>query len=137
MNTSSTERKRDETFWFEDGTIAIVAQNTEFRVYKGQLAQRFPVFKTDLRTFGASATAYEGSLNGGPLVPVLIVADSARDWRHVLTLLLNTTGEQRYATVGILVVYDVADSLTQILPQKQTQSVIRVDFRLHSTWTQV
>ena len=96
MNTSSTERKRDETFWFEDGTIAIVAQNTEFRVYKGQLAQRFPVFKTDLRTFGASTTAYEGSLNGGPLVPVLIVADSARDWRHVLTLVSNTLSDQRY-----------------------------------------
>lgn len=37
-------RARDAEFWFEDGTIVLVARDVEFRVYKSILADHSPVF---------------------------------------------------------------------------------------------
>ncbi|KAJ2989084.1 hypothetical protein NUW54_g1873 [Trametes sanguinea] len=36
---------RDEEFWYDDGTIILIARNVEFRIYKGILAEHSPVFK--------------------------------------------------------------------------------------------
>ena len=35
----------DEEFWFEDGTVILVARDAEFRVYKGVLGRLSSVFK--------------------------------------------------------------------------------------------
>ncbi len=36
--------RRDEEFWYEDGTILLVTEDVGFRVYKGVLATHSPVF---------------------------------------------------------------------------------------------
>ena len=89
----TTPRTRDSELWFDDGTIVIVAQSVEFRVYKGQLARRFDVFK-DLDTFPQSTVNFEHG-SGFPC-PVLHVTDSARDWRNLLRMLFCFDEEQRY-----------------------------------------
>ena len=38
-------RARDEDFWFEDGTVVLVAEGVEFRVYEGLLADHSPVLR--------------------------------------------------------------------------------------------
>ncbi|RPD53660.1 hypothetical protein L226DRAFT_459840 [Lentinus tigrinus ALCF2SS1-7] len=38
------ELRKDEEFWYEDGTIELLAGDVRFRVYKGVLAKHSPVF---------------------------------------------------------------------------------------------
>ena len=38
-------REKDKEFWFEDGTVIIVAKDVEFRVYAGIIAAHSPVLK--------------------------------------------------------------------------------------------
>ncbi|KAJ6548098.1 hypothetical protein DFH09DRAFT_1504563 [Mycena vulgaris] len=45
-----SEPQRVQKLWFEDGNIAIQAGNSQFRVYRGILAARSPVFK-DMLSF--------------------------------------------------------------------------------------
>lgn len=35
---------RDEEFWYDDGSVVLVAQDVAFRVYRGWLARRSEVF---------------------------------------------------------------------------------------------
>ena len=39
------QRKRDAQFWYEDGTVILVAHDVEFRVYKGVLVQHSLFFR--------------------------------------------------------------------------------------------
>ncbi|KAI0703099.1 hypothetical protein C8Q76DRAFT_801948 [Earliella scabrosa] len=87
-----SSRKRDAEFWFEDGTIILIAQDIEFRVYKGLLASRFPVF-SDMLSFPQPLTAQgdlqedQGSVPS-PCPTVYLSGDSARDWRMVFRLFM-------------------------------------------------
>lgn len=79
-------RKKDAEFWFSDGTIILIVQNIEFRVYKGLLAERFPVFK-DMLSFPQPATVSDPTRTGTcPIVD--LAGDSARDWRNVFRLFM-------------------------------------------------
>ncbi|KAI0739205.1 hypothetical protein C8Q80DRAFT_1357930 [Daedaleopsis nitida] len=78
---------RDDEFWEEDGNIVLVAGNVEFRVYRGVLAHHSPVFADmfslpqpvgDVSTAPGSATS----------CPVVQLADSPEDLRHVLRAIL-------------------------------------------------
>ena len=42
--------KRDEEFWYEDGTIILIAADVEFRVYRGPLEKHSAVFR-DMLSF--------------------------------------------------------------------------------------
>nr|VWP01312.1 Malate synthase (EC [Ganoderma boninense] len=74
--------KKDEEFWFEDGTVIIVARDTEFRVYEGLLAGLSPVFR------GLFAESHELRIlpmRGGQTLscPIVGVSDSPEDLRHL------------------------------------------------------
>ncbi len=81
---SSTRQKRDDEFWFDDGTIILVAQAVEFRVYKGVLVDRIPIFQEML-------SLPQPAVSDGDevaLCPTIHLADSARDWRNVFRVLM-------------------------------------------------
>ena len=82
-NGASEEQRRirDEEFWFEDGSVALVARDVEFRVYKGALASRSPVFK-DMFSLPQPQDVSSSS------VPVVQLADSPEDIRHFLRICL-------------------------------------------------
>ena len=42
--------ERDENFWYEDGTIILIAATVGFRVYRGPLAKHSPVLR-DMLSF--------------------------------------------------------------------------------------
>ncbi|RPD58519.1 hypothetical protein L226DRAFT_614693 [Lentinus tigrinus ALCF2SS1-7] len=89
LEPDKASRTRDKDFWFEDGTIILVAGNTEFRVYRGHLARRCDVFK-DMLSFPQPASTAVCTRDGEDhWCPIIHVTDSARDWRHVLRLMLN------------------------------------------------
>ena len=76
-------RQRDEEFWFEDGTVILIACNTEFRFYKGLLASVSPVFKqlfAECRALRNVRMDEEQTYS----CPVVHVSDSPEDLRYVL-----------------------------------------------------
>ena len=78
-------RQKDIEFWFEDGTIILVVQNTEFRVYKGLLTEHSPIFR-DMFSIPQTPASMSSDEYVGTCPVVHLSGDSARDWRHLLRL---------------------------------------------------
>lgn len=80
----SISRKRDEEFWYSDGNVILVAQDVEFRVYKGLLAEHSPVFR-DMFSLPQLLPASEPVVTlSEDACPIVYLSDSAEDLRHVL-----------------------------------------------------
>ena len=77
--------KQDEEFWFDDGTVILVARDIEFRVYRGVLAGLSSVFK-DLFAEHHAFREVCMNIQGVPTFPcpVVQVSDSPEDLRHLL-----------------------------------------------------
>lgn len=70
---------RDDQFWFDDGTIDLIAGQTHFRVYKGPLAKHSPVFRDML------SLPQPSSNDAHPTPSTLVnLAESPEDVRHFL-----------------------------------------------------
>lgn len=80
-------RTQDQTFWYDDGTVIIHTPTVAFRVYKGLLANRSPVFEDmfSLPQPSPSRGLAEAYLKTPPVVEV---PDSPEDWRHLLQQLM-------------------------------------------------
>ena len=76
---------RDEEFWFEDGSIVLVATKVAFKVYKGLLASQSPIFADMLATGSPQA---DRLMEGCPIVRL---TDSPEDLRHLLRVLISKT----------------------------------------------
>ncbi len=74
---------QDEEFWFDDGTVILVARDVEFRVYKGVLAGLSSVFKS---LFAEHHTLRNVHMDGVPSFPcpIVQVSDSPEDLRYLL-----------------------------------------------------
>ncbi len=83
----ATEVVHDEEFWYEDGTIILVARDVEFRVYKEVLADHSLVFADMFSlpqpTFSLSYDSRE--------TPSVYLEDSPEDLRHILRALFPKT----------------------------------------------
>lgn len=87
-------RKRDKEFWFEDGNVILVVEDVEFRVYKGILAERFPVFR-DMFSSSQPDVPEMVADHGDPSCPIVhLPGDSARDWLHVLRMFMPRDNAQ-------------------------------------------
>ena len=72
-----------EEFWFDDGSIVLVAQRkTGFRVYRALLAAQSTVFAD---TFASSSPSAEEMIEG---CPVVHLSDAPEDVVHFLRVLL-------------------------------------------------
>ena len=71
------QRLRDAEFWFEDGSVVLVAGGIAFKVYRGVLSDRSPVFK-DMFSLPQppSSSPFD--------TPVVHLTDSPQDLRHIL-----------------------------------------------------
>lgn len=81
----ASSRTRDEEFWYDDGNIILIARDVEFRIYRGILAEKSPVFsdmfslpQPPAASLSAAAAVADGSC------PVVHLSDSSEDIRHVL-----------------------------------------------------
>ncbi|PIL26302.1 hypothetical protein GSI_12058 [Ganoderma sinense ZZ0214-1] len=81
-STQTLSLQRDKTFWYDDGTIVVVAGNIEFRIYRGLLARYSPVF-FDMLSFPQPPTVAL-STNQTSDCPVVRLTDPPEDLRHVL-----------------------------------------------------
>ncbi|PIL26466.1 hypothetical protein GSI_12224 [Ganoderma sinense ZZ0214-1] len=73
---------RHDEFWFDDGSVVLVAGNTAFRVYRALLAAQSTVF-TDM--FSSSSPDTQEMLDRRPVVHL---SDSPKDLAHFLRVLL-------------------------------------------------
>ncbi len=81
--SDATQLVRDGEFWYEDGTIILVARTVQFRVYKGVLADLSSVF-ADMFSLPQPTS----SLLAGPAdCPFVHLEDSPEDLRHILRAL--------------------------------------------------
>jgi len=74
---------RDNDLWFEDGSVVIAAGDVGFRVYKGILSSKSPVFK-DL--FSLPQPPGQEMIDG---CPVVRVQDSPKEMRRFLTIMCD------------------------------------------------
>jgi hypothetical protein len=77
--SSPTRLERVPELWFEDGTIILQAGSKTFRVYKGLLAARAPLF---VEMMPIPEPVEEGEVMEG--CPVVRLDDSAEDVRYFL-----------------------------------------------------
>ncbi|KAJ7162302.1 hypothetical protein C8R46DRAFT_903935 [Mycena filopes] len=76
-----TSVKRSPDVWFEDGTIILEAEDTQFKVFKGMLAANSTVF-ADMLVVGS--TPPNGDSEMVDDCPVVQVYDTALDLKHFL-----------------------------------------------------
>ena len=76
---------RDEEFWYDDGSIVLVASSIAFKVYKGPLVDHSPIFR-DMLSLPQPAAPPLPSSNVSP--PIIRLPDSAVDLRHLLRVLM-------------------------------------------------
>ncbi len=91
----------DEEFWYEDGTIILVARDVEFRVYKGILADHSSVF-ADM--FSLPQPTFLPSTAAPLDVPSVYLEDSPEDLRHILRALLPKKSATVHVSVKVFVV---------------------------------
>ena len=53
-----SQLKKDEEFWFDDGTVILHAGDVEFRVYRGLLESHSTVFRGAVRPAGFNASGF-------------------------------------------------------------------------------
>ena len=80
--------QRDPRYWFDDGSVILLVQDVEFRVYRGILERHSPVLREmfSLRSPApqeAFAHMGPGAVEAKTLIPVVRLSDSARDWHHL------------------------------------------------------
>ena len=84
-------RQRDHEFWYDDGTVILIARNVEFRIYKGLLSDHSSVFRDMFSLPQPPAPSNSES----PPCPIVHLSDSPEDLRYVLRIYM-ARGEPRY-----------------------------------------
>ncbi|EIW56891.1 uncharacterized protein TRAVEDRAFT_128265 [Trametes versicolor FP-101664 SS1] len=88
----STKIHRDAEFWFEDGSIILIAGDVEFRIFKGILADYSPVFRD---MFSLPQPSSQGTPTATAACPIVHLSDSPEDLRHVLRVFGPFTQQAR------------------------------------------
>lgn len=78
-----SQPKRSE-IWFDDGSVVLQAENTQFRVHRSMLSRHSEVFRD---MFTMPHPAGEALVEGCPLV--CLPMDSAEDVKNMLTALYD------------------------------------------------
>lgn len=74
---------KDETFWYDDGNIIVVAQSIGFRIYKGVLTAQSEFFG-DLFSLPQTHNAAESNVDACPVVHVTDTPDELRSLLRAL-----------------------------------------------------
>jgi hypothetical protein len=92
-NTQSplSQPKRADNLWFDDGSVVLQVEMTQFRVHRSVLSTNSDIFRD---MFSVPQPAEEGEVIDG--CPVVHLPDSADDWTFVLQGLYDS----RYAVLA-------------------------------------
>ncbi|KAM5539634.1 hypothetical protein V8D89_006743 [Ganoderma adspersum] len=105
-------------FWFDDGNIILIAQQTGFRIFRGLLAAQSTVF-ADM--FAAASSQADETLDG---CPVVHLTDSHLDVAHLLRILLPTSPLcYPTATSEVIRSFDEVSAVVRLAHKYHIQSV--------------
>lgn len=108
---------RDEEFWFEDGTVTLVAGDVHFLVYKGILANNSPVFN-DMFSLPQPLDRDDSRGPTSWATPVVHLSDSPADLRCLLRLQMPGTDARSSSPSRFHEIYDTdGDLSTDLSPQ--------------------
>ncbi|RPD57115.1 hypothetical protein L227DRAFT_602682 [Lentinus tigrinus ALCF2SS1-6] len=113
-----TEPQRDESFWFEDGNIVVIAQQTAFRVHRGVLSRHSETFSGLFTLPRPAGGAYEEVID---TCPVVRVTDSPHDFKHLLHALYDGLGYME--SVAEVEKYSMCASLARLGHKYELSSV--------------
>ncbi|EIW56909.1 uncharacterized protein TRAVEDRAFT_49719 [Trametes versicolor FP-101664 SS1] len=121
----SISRKRDEEFWYSDGSVILVAQDVEFRVYKGLLAEHSPVFR-DMFSLPQPPPASEPVVTlSEDACPIVHMSDSPEDLRHVLHAYMPKGGSSPFfASVTQPYSYDMISAAIRLGHKYQMSNLL-------------
>ena len=108
---NGTDVKRDKDFWFDDGSVVLIAQTVGFRVYRELLAMRSQVF----RDLFAVPQPSGGRLIDG--CPIVHLSDTSVALKEFLAALLR--GERCVASFcqsSMWIVHVSRYSVSQLYP---------------------
>lgn len=77
--------KRHQEYWFDDGSVVVIAQNTAYKIHKSVLARHSEVFNG---LFSVPQTCADDHVDGCPVVPI---PDSSADFSNLLQALYDTS----------------------------------------------
>ncbi|KAI0776585.1 hypothetical protein BD413DRAFT_602160 [Trametes elegans] len=98
----------DPEFWFEDGSIVLVAYNIGFRVYQRILTEHSPFFR-DLFRIPQPDTAMK--IEG---CPVVVLMDPPPQLKHLLRVLYPTSGNLTFGAPRTQVTMDAVASVARL-----------------------
>ncbi|RPD53662.1 hypothetical protein L226DRAFT_482950 [Lentinus tigrinus ALCF2SS1-7] len=121
---------RDGEFWYQDGTIILVARNVQFRVYKGILADHSSVF-ADMFSIPQPASPPAGAL---PLdCPVVYLDDIPEDIRYILRALYPKTYASLVSVEPQIATFDAISAYVRLGHKYQMDHLLAqaLDFLRH------
>ena len=77
---------RSAKFWFDDGSVVLQVENTQFRVHRSILASHSTVFE-DLFQVPQPESDKSDWVDGCPIVSMS--GDTTKDWEHILSFIYN------------------------------------------------
>ena len=110
LGALTTDLRRDEEFWYEDGTIVLLAGDVSFRVYKGVLAAHSPIF-ADMFSIPQPDTLSQSLSSESQPCPTVRVSDSSEDLRYVLRALLPSHAAMYVCSDPLVLTTDLMPSV--------------------------
>ncbi|KAI0669060.1 hypothetical protein C8Q78DRAFT_978985 [Trametes maxima] len=109
---------KDPEFWFEDGSIVLVAQGVAFRVYKRILAEHSPFFRD---MFQIPQPARMAEVDGCPSV---VLTDPAQQLRHLLRVLFPTNGNLVFGKCHGVITMDSVSAVARLSHKYQIDQLL-------------
>ena len=85
-DSESEPATRSENFWFDDGSIILEVESTQFRIHRSILARYSTVFD-DLFQVPQPESDKSDWVDGCPIVGMS--GDTTKDWEHILSFIYN------------------------------------------------
>ena len=83
--TGESPPAQSKSYWFDDGSVIIQAENTQYRVHRSLLSRHSNIFK-DMFSLPQPAVDLGPTFEG---CPVVLLSDKAADLEHVLSVIYD------------------------------------------------
>ncbi|KAL1938256.1 hypothetical protein VTO73DRAFT_11707 [Trametes versicolor] len=131
-------RTRDPEFWFEDGSVVLVAHGYGFRVFKGVLAHHSPVFQDMFSlpqpVLSAPSPSSRTASEGVDPCPVVHLSDSPEDLRHVLRLCLPRSDSRFISFAADNLPFDMVSAIIRLGHKYQIQLMVTQGVQYLQRW---
>ncbi|EIW56963.1 uncharacterized protein TRAVEDRAFT_151611 [Trametes versicolor FP-101664 SS1] len=121
---------RHQEYWFDDGSVVVIAQDTAYKIHKSMLARHSEVFNG---LFSVPQTSADDHLDGCPVVPV---PDSSADFSNLLKALYDTSRDSSLFQLDRRLSFSVVAGLYELAHKYQIDHLMeQMLVRLKSCFT--